>query len=604
MSKIDIAIAGSIVKDVFIDEHDRHVSTTDGGACFIARVAKGLLGESVNIHSYGKISEDLPVEEITRKIKLFPQSTEDGNRDNRSRKIFRHLNQPKTALPECIVSPLSPHPTIAHNDEKKRYDFVIIEDSCRSNYDQKGVINEIVNKLESVIENSSHDSIPRVVVKLKRSIRENNILLEALEENYSKKSIIIIEADLLRLEGLSISKDISWERTAQDFLMEWYNNSGMKCLRSFSHVIVQFGITGAIYIYKSDSANVVKSISSRVHQLYFDPIAPRTGVFRDPDYDGDVIGSQTFFSLSIVKEIINLMSRQLGDETSIMNAIGVGIKKGIRRCQINYTEGYGGEINNIKSCLEDPCGKCKPNAFVDIDIETLKIANGRVPIGILSWSLLNQTSEYQLLDIARDIVIDGIDKVLNNPAPNRDRILWVPVVRFSDLTVIDRRELEGYRTIYRLMAKAIISEPDTPLSIAVFGPPGSGKSFVVRQLAESIPTEIDVREINLSQLESFEELKEKIEGIKKDDYWIESTDRDRQLLVFVDEFDSNLKEQELGWLKYFLAYMEDWYRTPEWKSSPRKNGNSPGNIIFVFAGGTSRNYLDFTREDTSLNEQM
>lgn len=55
---------------------------------------------------------------------------------------------------------------------------------------------------------------------------------------------------------------------------------------------------------------------------------------------------------------------------------------------------------------------------------------------------------------------------------------------------------------------------------------------------------------------------------------------------------------------------QDWYKAPNWELSKRKEMISSGeekalgNIIFVFAGGTSRNYLDFTREDTSLNEQM
>nr|WP_243684271.1 hypothetical protein [Methanosarcina barkeri] len=59
--------------------------------------------------------------------------------------------------------------------------------------------------------------------------------------------------------------------------------------------------------------------------------------------------------------------------------------------------------------------------------------------------------------------------------------------------------------------------------------------------------------------------------------------------VFFDEFDSDCNGQPLGWLKYFLAPMQD---------GEFKEGDSIhpiGNAIFVFAGGTRYTFEDFVQ---------
>ena len=63
----------------------------------------------------------------------------------------------------------------------------------------------------------------------------------------------------------------------------------------------------------------------------------------------------------------------------------------------------------------------------------------------------------------------------------------MPVGEFGALLTADRREIEGFRSIQNLIGEyCSLARPPRPLSIAVFGPPGSGKSFAVTQIAVTL----------------------------------------------------------------------------------------------------------------------
>jgi hypothetical protein len=147
---------------------------------------------------------------------------------------------------------------------------------------------------------------------------------------------------------------------------------------------------------------------------------------------------------------------------------------------------------------------------------------------------------------------------------------------------VDRQEIESLRSIRSLVSEYVAQpHPKRPLSIAVFGPPGSGKSFGITQLALALrPGEIEPKEFNLSQLRSTDELLYAFHEV-----------RDIGLggkipLVFWDEFDGDY-QGTYGWLRYFLAPMQD---------GKFQHGNLThpiGRAIFVFAGGTSETLDNF-----------
>ncbi|MBV6500683.1 MAG: hypothetical protein CJBNEKGG_03168 [Prosthecobacter sp.] len=163
----------------------------------------------------------------------------------------------------------------------------------------------------------------------------------------------------------------------------------------------------------------------------------------------------------------------------------------------------------------------------------------------------------------------------------------LPIVSIGKLQLVDRLEVEDYLFLQRLlMTYHENSQWERPLSIGVFGQPGAGKSFGVKQLIEEMSGDAGLfaREdvtINMSQIRSLDELAESYHAI-----------RDKCLagpipLVFFDEFDSTFEDKPFGWLKYFLAPMQDG----EFIQNGKKYRF--GKAIFVFAGGVNHSFSEF-----------
>ena len=161
----------------------------------------------------------------------------------------------------------------------------------------------------------------------------------------------------------------------------------------------------------------------------------------------------------------------------------------------------------------------------------------------------------------------------------------VPWGQFGNLLTVDRQEIESYRSIRNLVAEYAGQKQVTrPLSIAVFGTPGSGKSFGVTEMAKSLlPGQIEPITFNLSQFDSVADLLSALHQVR--DVGLSG----KLPLVFWDEFDTSLGETPLGWLRYFLAPMQDG------KFQEGQISHPIGRAIFVFAGGTSSSMAEFDK---------
>ena len=188
------------------------------------------------------------------------------------------------------------------------------------------------------------------------------------------------------------------------------------------------------------------------------------------------------------------------------------------------------------------------------------------------WTILGSPQDKPIQTIACDIVKNGLE----------NSELKIPMATFGDFTTIDRAEIEGYRGIKNLMMEYTNApQMKRPLSIAVFGPPGSGKSFGVKQIAKSIASGlVEEREFNLSQFDSIDDLISCLHIVR--DIVLEG----KIPLVFFDEFDNDFNGK-LGWLKYSPAPMQDG------KFKHGELMHPVGKAIFIFAGGNRYTFEDF-----------
>ncbi|MBP2641944.1 MAG: hypothetical protein H6Q66_2895 [Firmicutes bacterium] len=408
----------------------------------------------------------------------------------------------------------------------------------------------------------------RPIVLYKMSNPDNStILWRKLEKYHIDKTVVIINSDDLRSKGVNISKSLSWERTAQDFEWQINNSPNLSFLSKCRHLIVLFGMEGAIY-YKNEG-----DLESR---LYFLPYEFEGGSIADSQ--GKMSGITSCFVAGIARSIV------WGNDNNeeIAASIGEGIREGIVATQKYFIGGFGKNIG-VDSFPS-------PGIFVEGENDFIykgHVQDVAIPLSHDAslkpyWNILRDKSSNNLADIAYNIVKNGVWHALK----------FIPIAQFGNLKTVDRGEIESYRSIKKLMCEYISTTNTTrPLCIAVFGTPGSGKSFGVTEIADSIAPEL-IQKLNfdLSQLRTASELINVFHKVR--DLCLEG----KLPLVFFDEFDSGF-EEKLGWLKYFLAPMQDGvFREGD-------SLHSIGKAIFVFAGGTSSTLKEFCGEDIEDEEE-
>lgn len=416
---------------------------------------------------------------------------------------------------------------------------------------------------------SSNTSKPWILLKIAQPVAEGK-LWHHLQEHHADQLVAVMTVnDLRRHTGVHISRQISWERTAQDLVWELLYNPHVNAITRCLHVVISFDTAGAILLSRK-SGNTLDAV------LFFDPKAMEGEWGRN--YEGYMIGYTTCLTAGITRELML--------NTSTPN-IPRGIQSGLGAMRLLHIEGYGDAGGNIRQCpVAFPVSKIaakladEPSGFAAAPIRnpaqilstkaTTTVGAGAPPF----WTILEDQNPESLEKVAQRIVREGLEHALSG----------VPIGGFGRLATVDRREIEALHNMSSLIREYCDWPQKQPLSIAVFGPPGSGKSFAVKEIAKWVrPGEIAEKELtfNLSQLGGPDDLLDAFHQV-----------RDKALsgkipLVFWDEFDTPLRDQPLGWLRYFLVPMQDGEFQEGQLTHPI------GKSIFVFAGGTSRSMEAF-----------
>jgi hypothetical protein len=400
----------------------------------------------------------------------------------------------------------------------------------------------------------------------------SDALWRVFVKTFGDRLVIVVTADDLRRAGLQISRQLSWEQTVEDAVLQICKSSGLRSLLHCRHLVISFGTAGVLHIERLPKWNYAV-------RLHYNPWVMEGEWGRR--YKGTVIG----YTNCLTAAIVGSMALSKRGEESVEE----GIACGIEAMRFLQREGYGPAdeiakfglpLEGLSQVLVQPGqGNDGPESvnLTELVSGLRGVRPGKtMDCSIGYWTILLSEHGNELKDIAHDVVTWGLKQALPD----------VPVGQFGDLSAVGRLQIESLRGISNLISEYCDRAQSVPISLAVFGPPGSGKSFSVKEVAAAIcPGKMKVLKFNLSQLSGPEDLLGAFHQV-----------RDVSLsgkipLVFWDEFDSHLTDEPLGWLPYFLAPMQDGEFQEGQVTHPI------GRSILVFAGSTAETTQEFI-EDT------
>ena len=345
-------------------------------------------------------------------------------------------------------------------------------------------------------------------------------------------SIHVVSADKLRADGAMISKAVSWERTVMSLLWHLRNNSSVSENLKSPRILVTFDCDAAVYITTENK--VIKSAT------LFLAHGRNEGWLRRQVEDNNNNKDKT---------------RKQEENAAKLDALFEAVQK---------------EFAEAAGCL---------NAVPDL----YSMKNNKYDIPIFSGG---NTGDPEAFSVAEQEGFDAMAEMAEKYVLGNDDVIdGLPILEIGKLKTIDRKEIEAFGNIRNMLEDYKNGKDTQPLSIAVFGSPGSGKSFGIKQIAENLFSSNDLKSdtYNVSQFTDTEDMVKAFQ-------WVRDVGLEGKLpLLFFDEFDSAGLDgkQPLGWLKSFLAPMQDGEFYDCFGKHPI------GKCILVFAGGTASTFKEF-----------
>jgi hypothetical protein len=409
----------------------------------------------------------------------------------------------------------------------------------------------------------------------------------------ARARIVIVSAEDLRFSsendpdlcGTPISRCPSWDRVVEDLHAAFKGGKGLlsTLTEGSDALVVMFDVEGAAILQGSSGEPKIT--------LVFDPMRAEGEMARH--LPGDMVGKMNCFLASFTSEFVERKGKSVGTEATaaLTNDLTNATARALLDARLYGESHFLVKENEDKDLTPDypsvqalrkadkkrkrgakpghghPTYEVLTPTFTGEDAELLASSVKAAPSKVVDGD--------PFVSLAHRIVLDGVEATLGA----------VPHGRFGKLWTVDRQEIEGLRAVKSLIKSYLDDTADSkPLSIAVFGPPGAGKSFGVKQLVDKKVTPI--LEFNLSQVEE-----EQLPGFF---HMIRDCNlKSKTPLCFFDEFDS----KNLSLLKNFLAPMQDGMFLEGQTLRPVGRG------IFVFAGGTSESLAEFEADLGDLPER-
>lgn len=437
------------------------------------------------------------------------------------------------------------------------------------------VIHNVSDEIEYKFDKCS-DSTWFIIRTLFQIDQNPTKLISNFPDCYKHKTVLLININDLRKGGFNIKEGISWEQlTYQTYkAIKKYEK-----LNDFRYIVISYEQEGALVISNNHGEKFVLSyINSEIEGEYIKKI------------------KRNSFSKMITMEICMIMFMlQVGLNNVNLSTITYAAASSILAIRKIIDKGYSLEgkypYKDIYDLILDIQQSYNSDEFEKIlsenkDLKNISI-NNEVTIFPFKKEILDCGDNFSILnfrneiELCKNIARNGITKSLSG----------IPYLRYEKFISVDRFEMENYRKIYNLISKYLTNKNiNKPISVCVFGPPGSGKSFGVKQLANYINKNTknvvtETIEFNLSQMHSFKELSHSLHQIR--DLGLKG----KIPIVFWDEFDVDFNNNKFGWLKYFLAPMQDGEFIED------SIIHFIGKAIFVFAGGICSSMYQFSNTE-------
>ncbi len=498
---------------------------------------------------------------------------------------------------------------VIYDRDSRLREFIMKND----NYGVSGSLNNPKEALQCLVQSATNG----VVIAIRDNINDKWLtclekILSAKENSVHERSVVILTADALRKYGLNITEYGSIEQAIHE-VVAYLDRDPIKQIiqKLCAHLIVVFREAAALLIH-------MKSSDGGSGSDHFCPNFDRSAQSNPRQY-GFMPGKFSILLTAIVKYLVENTESQPDDWD-----LGAALRLGVAAYNDYFDRGFC-EIEKDEKLLDlnletavrsDRCQHLKASTWSkkelflsSLNFDITKTKSGKYIAGTEDhhWSRVDALFSYHRIqdkkkpvvcqdeiedELLLDIVKHGLESVSRHTDKEKhyrkDQFpsakITCPYAEFGKIKMIDEREILGFINLSKLISK-YLGSPDwpMPLPIAVFGRPGSGKSFAVKEIinSDSPGRKSEPLTFNLAQFSSVDQLTEAFHQVHD-----QALSSNEVPLVIFDEFDSSFHGW-LGWLKFFLAPMQDGLfrgKTSDYRV---------GRAIFLFSGGTAHNFEQF-----------
>jgi len=433
-----------------------------------------------------------------------------------------------------------------------------------------------------------------VVLKTSSPGFDNPLWRRLLQGGLAGRLTIVLTAEVLRERGAALSRGLSWDQTIEELDDEFGGGASSRDLATCRRVVVLLGASGIASFSRCDQPFGSPAKDARNEgTCTYDRVRFERLAYDSDDHEGTWWPGRPGYMLGGLSLVTAAIVRHECEPDRFPIPLACG--RGLAAVRTNHLVGGGTDQQ-----LDDEAGARAGMDVLAADPVASDGGTSADPADRFFFAYPQYTDDFAFgfpvtpaqiaargrrCDILRDVTGAGEEYmiakatqiVLEGP---ENALRPAPEARYGYFLSVDREEITRINAIHNLLIRYRENDEDgRPMSIAVFGRPGSGKSFAVKQLLSTVFRGEKALEFNLSQFTTEEDLHSAFHQVR------DRTVHGAVPLVFWDEFDA----ENLRWLKEFLAPMQD----AEFRSGGLVHPF--GRSIFVFAGGTKHTFEDFAR---------